>query len=422
MTNMALEQFQTFYDSVNGSQSNISWRDTAYQSFIERGLPSKKNESWRYSKLAHWYQHFYPAASVVRAQADTLLRQYNADIVVVDGVVLYAQLPAGVQASGVTEANATVFEDSVNTLLKEHHTANSLVDFTLACCTDACLIQVDARATVARLKIVHVCSKKVASNTLQCVRVAAGARIHIEEHFVGAEALSFQQHHVAHFMLAEGATCTHDKYHEQSGQGNAQVYRCIEQQASSHYHANHYHFNNVVVRDESVVLLKEAHASCKIWGMSATVDSNWQSTHVRVMHLADHCESTQLYRSLVADKAQQSFQGEIYVPKGVQGTIAHQDSKSILLGKKARSNVKPFLEIYTDDVVCSHSATVGQLDRKAVFYMRSRGLTETQACYVLLHAFVNPVVEAAYSEAIKALVDEGVRSFGASLAPAEVLR
>ena len=114
-----------------------------------------------------------------------------------------------------------------------------------------------------------------------------------------------------------------------------------------------------------------------------------------------HCTSNQLFKGILDDDATGSFNGKIHVSKDAQKTQAYQKNNNILLSPAARMNTKPHLEIYADDVKCSHGATIGQLDREAMFYLRSRGIGEKEARHLLMYAFANEIVSKIPDQPVK---------------------
>jgi Fe-S cluster assembly protein SufD len=123
--------------------------------------------------------------------------------------------------------------------------------------------------------------------------------------------------------------------------------------------------------------------------------------HTLVDHATPHCFSSELYKGIIDDKAQGVFNGKIWVRQDAQKTNAYQSNKNILLSNDASMNTKPQLEIYADDVKCSHGATTGQLDEEALFYLRARGIGEAAARALLNHAFAADVVEQVENETIR---------------------
>lgn len=147
-----------------------------------------------------------------------------------------------------------------------------------------------------------------------------------------------------------------------------------------------------LIRNESFSLLAGPHATANHYGLYL-MDKNQQADNlVFVDHAAPDCSSSELFKGILDDYARAVFNGHILVRKDSQRTAAYQSNKNILLTDKAVINTKPFLEIYADDVKCSHGATVGQLDQEAMFYLRSRGIDEANARLLLMYAFAAEVV------------------------------
>ncbi len=129
-------------------------------------------------------------------------------------------------------------------------------------------------------------------------------------------------------------------------------------------------------------------------------------TTILIEHEAPHCRSNQFYRSILNGKARGVFQGKIHVHQAAQKTDGYQLANAILLSETSEMDTKPELEIYADDVKCSHGATTGQLDEEPVFYLRSRGLSEKQARELLIQAFVDEVVDKIADETVQSAVRE----------------
>ncbi|HEX2395781.1 MAG TPA: SufD family Fe-S cluster assembly protein, partial [Bacteroidales bacterium] len=116
------------------------------------------------------------------------------------------------------------------------------------------------------------------------------------------------------------------------------------------------------------------------------------ANYILMDHASPNCTSNQLFKGILDDEATGSFNGKILVRQDAQKIQAYQKNNNILLSSTARMNTKPHLEIYADDVKCSHGATVGQLDSEALFYIRSRGISEDEARHLLMYAFANEIV------------------------------
>ncbi len=148
-----------------------------------------------------------------------------------------------------------------------------------------------------------------------------------------------------------------------------------------------------LTRHDIHAVLNGAGIECLLNGVNMLKGSQHGDTTILIEHLAPNCKSNQFYRTLLDDKARGVFQGKVLVHKMAQKTDGYQLSNTLLLSQGAEMDTKPELEIYADDVKCSHGATTGQLDEEPLFYLRARGLNEAQARMLLIQAFVDEAVD-----------------------------
>ena len=148
-----------------------------------------------------------------------------------------------------------------------------------------------------------------------------------------------------------------------------------------------------LVRNDLDVVLAGEGAECRLEGLFLAADSQLVDNHTSVDHAVPHCSSHELYKGILADRARGVFRGRVLVRPDAQKTDATQSNPNLLLGAGAEIDTKPQLEIYADDVKCSHGATVGQLDEDALFYLRSRGIGEGAARALLVRAFAAEILD-----------------------------
>ena len=130
--------------------------------------------------------------------------------------------------------------------------------------------------------------------------------------------------------------------------------------------------------------------------------------HTLVDHRKPNCNSNELYKGIITDKASATFNGKIFVRKDAQKTNAFQSNKNILLSDDGTINTKPQLEIYADDVKCSHGTSTGKLDEDKIFYLRARGLSQDSAKKLLMKAFISEVVDFVKIEALQSYIEERI--------------
>jgi Fe-S cluster assembly protein SufD len=167
----------------------------------------------------------------------------------------------------------------------------------------------------------------------------------------------------------------------------------VHQNAGSQFYSNVITFNAGKVNNALHVYLNEPFADAQLNGLYLVDKKQEICNELKVWHNAPDCTSRQLYKGIVDDEAQVVFNGHIIVQKHAQRTAAYQINKNIALTDEAHIQTQPFLEIYADDVKCSHGATIGQLDENALFYLRSRGICQKNARMLLMFAFANEVAQ-----------------------------
>jgi Fe-S cluster assembly protein SufD len=160
-----------------------------------------------------------------------------------------------------------------------------------------------------------------------------------------------------------------------------------------------------IVRNNLNIAMEAEHSESHFYGLYFLKGNTHVDNHTVVDNVKPHCESNELYKGVVDDRATAVFNGKIFVQKDAQKTNAYQSNKNLLLSNEASVNTKPQLEIFADDVKCSHGCTVGQLDEEAFFYLRSRGISEKAAKSLLIHAFAVDILEHIKPEKVRAYVD-----------------
>lgn len=155
-----------------------------------------------------------------------------------------------------------------------------------------------------------------------------------------------------------------------------------------------------ITRNDYHIDVSGAHCSTTLNGMAICSASQHTDNHTRINHLSQHCHSTQMFKYVLDDDSKGVFSGSILVAPGASFTEAYQSNRNILASTDARMHTKPQLEIYNDDVKCSHGATTGQLDAEALFYMRTRGITEHEARTMLMQAFMTDVIDSVHIDGL----------------------
>ncbi|MDA3821690.1 MAG: Fe-S cluster assembly protein SufD, partial [Bacteroidales bacterium] len=160
------------------------------------------------------------------------------------------------------------------------------------------------------------------------------------------------------------------------------------------------------VRNNLNVKLQGEGANCDAHGLFLIDKSQHVDSFTTIEHLVPNCTSNQHYKGVLDDSATGAFTGKIHVHPDAQKTLAYQTNNNILLSKEAKMHTKPQLEIYADDVKCSHGATIGQIDENALFYMQTRGIPKEEARLMLMYAFANDVISGIKHKALHDRIED----------------
>jgi len=205
-------------------------------------------------------------------------------------------------------------------------------------------------------------------------------------------------------VVGEDARLTiHKLQHEVNGPANIS-FEGVRVASKGHFSLSTTTLDGTLLRNEVKVSLAGPEAHAELNGVYLLNDTTHCDNHTYIGHDVPDCTSDELYKGIVAGKGTSVFNGKVYVKQDAQRTRAYQSNANILLGDDAKVYTKPELEIYADDVKCSHGCTIGRLDEKGLFYLRSRGVSEAEARKLMAHAFITEVVERVQNEEWKAVL------------------
>ena len=228
------------------------------------------------------------------------------------------------------------------------------------------------------------------------VHVKSGEEITLIENQSGAGA--YWKNQVVQIVLEKNAKLTHYRFIDESEKGVLTSFAHIKIARDAQYQALNIISGAGLVRNQIHVEIQGENADCTLNGINLLSGAQHADTTITIEHQAPHCTSHQTYKNILTDKARGVFQGKVHVHKIAQKTDGYQLSNTLLLSDMAEMDTKPELEIYADDVKCSHGATCGQLDEAPLFYLRARGIPESQARALLMKAFLGEALDIARDE------------------------
>jgi Fe-S cluster assembly protein SufD len=211
---------------------------------------------------------------------------------------------------------------------------------------------------------------------------------------------------VTEIVLGEGAILDHYKVQEENDRAFHIASTHVHQQKASNFSTHYIGLGGALVRNEVHVRLDAEGCEATVNGLYMASGTQHMDNFTVIDHAKPHCASHELYKGILDGKAHGVFNGKIFVRQDAQKTDAKQTNQTLLLSDDATINTKPQLEIFADDVKCTHGATVGQLAADAIFYLRSRGIGEREARSLLTFAFANDIVSRIKVEPIRRRLEE----------------
>lgn len=236
------------------------------------------------------------------------------------------------------------------------------------------------------------------------VRVLAGVQVELIELNKGSVLEAYQA--ISHLKLhcEPHARVNYYKIQQDSLDALHEATLTVQQEKNSYFSATHVQLGGAQVKQSIEINLVDTGAEVILNGLCLGHAKQQIYTHTEIHHRAMHCRSQEIYKSMAAQKATVIFQGKIIVHAGAQKTVSEQSTKNLLLSSSAQIQAKPELEIYADDVKCTHGATVGMLNADALFYLQSRGIPLTEAKSLLIDAFAQDRLESLKNTVIHDLV------------------
>jgi Fe-S cluster assembly protein SufD len=389
-----------------------SRREAALVQFEARGLPTLRDEDWKYTSIRSIERRALRLASTNAASVDanaavTLAEERGyvlADSTVAvlrDGefIGIAGQLAEGLRVVALADA---VADARLQALLNVHlgriatPGTDGFAASSASALRDGLLIHIGAGASVEQpLVVLHIDSgTEDQMSAPRCLIVAdEGSSIRVVEHNVSERDGAGLVNQVTEIALADAATLEHTKLQEQSHTSFhvSTLEASIARNAKLTSHA--LSVGGAIARHDLNAHLLGEGGRCEMNGLYLGTGKQHVDFHTRIHHRAAKCSSSQTYKGILDGNSRGVFNGQVHVHPDAQQSDAQQANHNLLLSKNAEIDTKPQLEILADDVTCSHGATVGQLDADMLFYLRSRGVPDVQARGLLTYGFAHDIVE-----------------------------
>jgi Fe-S cluster assembly protein SufD len=384
-------------------------RSEAIDRFAERGFPGPRDEEWRFTPLTPLlHVPFRPARQASRGLTTAELERIGFNtgnatrLVVVNG--RFAP-----ELSSVRTLSKSMLAGSIATALREHpewvrphlarHAKYDEHPFTAlntAFIRDGAFVLIPRNSVLAEpVHLVFVAtgqSEPAVAHPRSLIVAGVNSQATIIQTYVSTGAGVHFTNAVTEIVADEGAVLDHYKLQRESRQAFHLEMLRVRQGRSSNFSSHSLTLGGGWVRNEVSAFLDAEGSECTLNGLYFGSGQQLVDNHTVIDHAQPHCASHELYKGILDGKARGVFNGKIIVRQDAQKTDAKQTNKTLLLSDDAVINTKPQLEIYADDVKCTHGATVGQLSAESIFYLRTRGISLEEARGLLTYAFANDII------------------------------
>ena len=409
------DAFEAVRRTAPAPDAVVELRRRAAERFTALGMPTTRLEAWRFTNVA-------PIAGTPFTLAEPADREAaRADAVAhalpglgtgltfingrhVDRASDVAALPAGVEAASLADvlaadgggaARAAVEAQLASGADAENEAFTAL---NTALLHDGAVVHVPAGAVVEPpIQLLFVTSpppggEPVMTHPRVLIVVGENAQVRIAESHGGGGRSPYLTNTVAEVVAGPGAVVDHYKVIRESPAGHHVGALHVRLGRGANFSSHAITLGGAIVRHDAHARLDGEGAECTLNGLYLADGRRLVDNHTTIHHAQPRCSSHELYKGILDGEARAVFNGKIVVALDAQKTDARQTNKALLLSEEAQINTKPELEIFADDVKCTHGATVGQLDADALFYLRARGLGPEQARNVLIHAFASDLL------------------------------
>ena len=389
-------------------------------------IPTSKDEEWRFTPLGGLAELAFEVSDSPTVLGSADLGPYLFGhpewprVVVVDGRVdaaasHFPALPGGARllplAQAIAEGDAVV-----QAHLNQHITpqATPFTALNAALFVDGVFFHVPANATVPMpVHVVHVATSAAAGVTIAprtLTVIEPGATATLLESFVALDAAgSYFTDSCAELVLGENARLEHIRVQRESVAAHHIGFTQVDQQGDSHYRSFVLQLGGKLARHNLHASLNASNIETLLYGLYLTSGDQLVDNHTAIFHNQPHCNSWEVYKGVLSDRSRAVFNGKVLVQPVAQKTDAKQTNRNLLLSDTAKIDTKPQLEIFADDVRCTHGATVGKLDELQRYYLQTRGIAGQTAQALLIWAFVAEVMVEITVEPVRDALEAAVR-------------
>ena len=424
-----LEGYKHFIelDDINSTEFIKNTKENAIDNFVNLGFPTTRDEDWRFTNLLPVVKSQFNLHSEKSVEIENIdinkyiIPELNSHLIVfVDGIF----------SKKLSDIKAADDKVRIKSLSHSMNGDKGIVEKHLFSCADikseaftalntayffdgAFVYIPDNTILDQTVHILYISSNGTSSmfSPRNLIVVGDSSEAKVIEHYVSLQDSVYLSNTVSEVVIGENSTLDHYFIEQESKKAFNISTLEVNQGRNSNLNSHSILLGGSIVRNNIHPVLSGEGCNSTINGLFMPSGRQHMDNFMKIEHASPHCDSRQLYNGILADKSKGVFHGRIIVHKDAQKTDAKQTNRNLLLSDSAKIDTKPQLEIYADDVKCTHGATIGQLDSDSLFYLRSRGIDQRVAKAILLRAFASQNIENIGDLAIKNYVEALVNNW-----------
>jgi len=395
-------------------------RRKALAYFQENGIPTRKWEDYKYINPEGLFRigEFMSNAPVIREVSQLDVDRMTvipgaAKLVIVNGVFVPAlsnldRIPQGITVKSIADA---VVSDEIAKKYYAHQAnpeSDSFIAWNTAVSEGGVFVHIASNTqSEVPIHILHIACNEAAStfHPRNLIVAERDSKAEVIESFETIGPVKTLTNVVTEVIAHTNAHLDHYRLQVEGIAGHQVNTTCVAASKGSNYKTYTFTVDGAWVRNNLNIVFTEPHTESHLYGLYLADKNRVIDNHTIVDHTVPHCMSNELYKGVMDGKSTAVFNGKIFVRRDAQKTNAYQTNRNILLSDDATINTKPQLEIYADDVKCSHGTSTGRLNEEALFYLRARGIGERSARKLLVRAFAEEIVNNVPNEAVVAYLD-----------------
>lgn len=407
-------------DFSNEPQFAQELRASAKDALSELEFPTSKTEAWKYTRIGKIINKNYGVQQEIGEThidiTDYLIPELEANIVVIVNGFYRDDLSKTEIQNDIKISSLKQVIANENGFIKDHLGAIAksekeiFIAINTLCFTDGIYIDLDKNAIIKKpIHIINIVTENnLIINTRTIVKAHDNSSVKIIESFVNLQGTESFTNNVVELFLNPNSRVEYNKIQNKEGESYHISTEQVYQRKDSNFTINTVTLNGTLIRNNLNIEVQGEGCETNLNGIYLGKDKNHIDNHTVVDHLKPNCNSNEVYKGILDGKSVAVFNGKVFVRPDAQKTNAYQQNNNILLTDDAVINSKPELEIYANDVKCSHGSTTGQLDEDAIFYLRARGVGRKSAVNMMITAFAKDALDRVSIDSLKNYIDNKI--------------